>query len=168
MRKLTAVLSAKALQPAEWVRTGAVAPRRWAVAPGRPIAVDGEYTVATGGERKGPPAKGPKPYIAVVLMESPGRGGSDPLYEESVVLVYATDDADARCRAERRARSREAGCHGSLDDRGETVAWCFKRVVDVSAALDEDLTQDADLYARQFRDYAAYERFEPLLSGEEL
>ncbi len=41
-------------------------------------------------------------------------------------------------------------------------------MVDVSAVLDEDLTQDADLYARHFRDYAAYQRFEPLLSGEEL
>ncbi|OKI04599.1 hypothetical protein A6A06_07445 [Streptomyces sp. CB02923] len=155
---------AKVLQPAEWVRTGTVPTRRWAVAHGRSIADVGECAVATGGERKGP-ARGPRPYIAMVLMESPGEGGSDPLYEESVILVYATDDADARSRAERRARSREAK---PLGDRGETVSWCFKRVVDVSAALDEDLTQDADLYARHFRDYAAYERFEPLLSGEEL
>ncbi|KOT92398.1 hypothetical protein ADK86_20735 [Streptomyces sp. NRRL F-5755] len=96
-------------------------------------------------------------------MESPGTGGSDPLYEESVVLVYATDEADARKRAERRARSRETSY---LNDRGETVSWSLKRVVDVSAVLDEDLTQDADLYARHFRDYAAYERFEVRLSGE--
>ncbi|MEU3544166.1 DUF4288 domain-containing protein [Streptomyces paromomycinus] len=135
--------------------------------------------MATGGQHE-PRDSGPRPYIAVVLMESPGKGdggslgesggspgerGGDPLYEESVLLVYATDEADARRRAERRARSRETSY---LNDRGETVSWCFKCVVDVSAALDEDLTQDADLYARHFRDYAAYERFEPLLSGEEL
>ncbi|MFI2235424.1 DUF4288 domain-containing protein [Streptomyces chrestomyceticus] len=143
--------------------------------------------MATGAQHE-PRDSGPRPYIAVVLMESPGKGGGgslgegggspgeggrgslgerggDPLYEESVLLVYATDEADARRRAERRARSREASY---LNDRGETVSWCFKCVVDVSAALDEDLTQDADLYARHFRDYAAYERFEPLLSGEEL
>ncbi|GCD45683.1 hypothetical protein GKJPGBOP_05420 [Streptomyces paromomycinus] len=173
------MLNAKVFHPAERVRTGAVPQRRWAVAHARFTAEDGECAVATGGQHE-PRDSGPRPYIAVVLMESPGKGdggslgesggspgerGGDPLYEESVLLVYATDEADARRRAERRARSRETSY---LNDRGETVSWCFKCVVDVSAALDEDLTQDADLYARHFRDYAAYERFEPLLSGEEL
>ncbi|MEF3113127.1 DUF4288 domain-containing protein [Streptomyces chrestomyceticus] len=174
------MLNAKVFHPAERVRTGAVPQRRWAVAHARFTAEDGECAVAAGGQHETRDS-GPRPYIAVVLMESPGRGGGgspgeggggslgerggDPLYEESVLLVYATDEADARRRAERRARSREASY---LNDRGETVSWCFKCVVDVSAALDEDLTQDADLYARHFRDYAAYERFEPLLSGEEL
>ncbi|WP_033037329.1 DUF4288 domain-containing protein [Streptomyces monomycini] len=166
------MLNAKAFQPAERVRTGSVPRRRWAVAHARSIAEEGEYAVATGEERE-VPVGGPRPYIAIVLMESPGKGGGgvlgegggDLLYEESVLLVHAADEADARRRAERRARSRETSY---LDDRGETVSWCFKCVVDVSAALDEDLTQDADLYARHFRDYAAYERFEPLLSGEEL
>lgn len=173
------MLNAKVFHPAERVRTGAVPQRRWAVAHARFTAEDGECAVATGGQHE-PRDSGPRPHIAVVLMESPGKGdggslgesggspgerGGDPLYEESVLLVYATDEADARRRAERRARSRETSY---LNDRGETVSWCFKCVVDVSAALDEDLTQDADLYARHFRDYAAYERFEPLLSGEEL
>ncbi|MEV5592599.1 DUF4288 domain-containing protein [Streptomyces sp. NPDC052496] len=158
------MLNVKVLQPAEWVRTGTVPTRRWAVAHGRSITEGGECAVATGG-RQDVPVKGPRPYIAMVLMESPGKGGGDPLYEESVMLVYAADDADARSRAERRARSRETSY---LNDRGESVSWRFKCVVDVSATLDEDLTQDADLYARHFRDYAAYERFEPLLSGEEL
>ncbi|WP_199810690.1 DUF4288 domain-containing protein [Streptomyces rimosus] len=159
------MLNPQVFQPAERARTESVPPRRWAVAHGRSAAEDSECAVATGTERKGGPARGLRPHIAVVLMESSGTGGSDPLYEESVVLVYAADEADARNRAERRARSREAGY---LNDRGETVTWTFKRVVDVCAVLDEDLTQDADLYARHFRDYAAYERFEPLLSGEEL
>ncbi|MEU4199447.1 DUF4288 domain-containing protein [Streptomyces sp. NPDC045470] len=180
------MLNAKVFQPAERVRTGSVPQRRWAVAHARSVVEDGERAVATGGQQEVRDS-GPRPYIAVVLMESPGEGGGtpgegggtpgesgggsrgggggDPLYEESVLLVYATDEADARRRAERRARSRETSY---LNDRGETVSWCFKCVVDVSAALDEDLTQDADLYARHFRDYAAYERFEPLLSGEEL
>ncbi|MFH8405057.1 DUF4288 domain-containing protein [Streptomyces sp. NPDC018019] len=159
------MLNPKVLQPAERVRTESVPPRRWAVAHGRSAAEDSGHAVATDAERKGGLAIGPRPHIAVVLMESPGTGGSDPLYEESVVLIYAADEADARRRAERRARSRETSY---LNDRGETVSWCFKRVVDVCAVLEEDLTQDADLYARHFRDYAAYERFEPLLSGEEL
>ncbi|MFH8347030.1 DUF4288 domain-containing protein [Streptomyces sp. NPDC018045] len=158
------MLNAKILQPAEWVRTGSVPPSRWAVAHGRSVTEAGECAVATGGEQE-VPVRGPRPYIAMVLMESPGEDGRDPLYEESVMLVYATDDADARHRAERRARSRETSY---LNELGETVSWSFKCVVDASAALDEDLTQDADLYARHFRDYAAYERFEPLLSGEEL
>ncbi|MGW7551286.1 DUF4288 domain-containing protein [Streptomyces rimosus] len=159
------MLHPKVLQPAERVRTESVPPRRWAVAHGRSAAEETECVLATDAEREGGPVRGLRPHIAVVLMESPGTGGSDPLYEESVVLVYAADEADARKRAERRARSRETSY---LNDRGETVSWSLKRVVDVSAALDEDLTQDADLYARHFRDYGAYERFEPLLSGEEL
>ncbi|OSZ60311.1 hypothetical protein OQI_11505 [Streptomyces pharetrae CZA14] len=54
-----------------------------------------------------------------------------------------------------------------LDDRRQTVGRRLKAVVDVREAEDTDLTEDADLYTRRFRDWAAYERIGPLLSRDD-
>jgi hypothetical protein len=74
----------------------------------------------------------------------------------------------------RKRRSNGAARHGQAQETsyrnadGETISWVLKHVVDVNSVLDADLSQDADLYSRHFRDYDAYQRFEPLLSGEQL
>ncbi|KOG86242.1 DUF4288 domain-containing protein [Streptomyces varsoviensis] len=105
-------------------------------------------------------------YVAIILMESAAeRPGRRPLYREDVALIHAPDEATARLRAEERGRGAEAAF---LNERGEMICWRLRAVVDVAAVLDEDLSHDADLYARHFRDLDAYERFEPLLRGEEL
>ncbi|MFB9521877.1 DUF4288 domain-containing protein [Streptomyces cremeus] len=106
------------------------------------------------------------PYIAIVLMES-SSDSTDyvPLYQEDVVLIHAPDEDTARRAAEERARKSESTF---LNESGETISWRLKRIVDVQEAQDADLTRDADLYTRHFRDYDSYEKFDPLLSGEEL
>ncbi|MEU8568890.1 DUF4288 domain-containing protein [Streptomyces pathocidini] len=124
---------------------------------------------ADGGGHDRPEAAGDGatvPYVAIVLMEaSSDRAGHPPLFQENVVLVHARDEEAARDRVELRARRAETSY---LNDQGETVTWKLRTVVDVREAEDPDLTRDADLYSRHFRDYASYERFEPLLSGEEI
>lgn len=102
------------------------------------------------------------PFVALVVMEA-ATAGADPLYQENLVLVHAPDEASARARVEQRARDAETGY---LNDRGQTVTWRLKAVVDVRQAEDTDLAKDADLYTRHFRDWAAYERVEPLLSRD--
>ncbi|MEV0982243.1 DUF4288 domain-containing protein [Streptomyces sp. NPDC049915] len=102
------------------------------------------------------------PFVALVVMEATGAG--EPLFQENVVLVHAPDETSARQRVERRAREAETDY---LNDQGQTVSWRLKAIVDVKEAEDTDLGRDADLYTRHFRDWAAYERVEPLLSREE-
>ncbi|GHH40749.1 DUF4288 domain-containing protein [Streptomyces candidus] len=106
------------------------------------------------------------PYIAIVLMESSSDSAEYvPLYQEDIVLIHARDEDAARHAAEQRARRSESSF---LNEDGQKITWRLKTIVDVQEAQDTDLTQDADLYSRHFRDYVAYEKFEPLLSGEEL
>ncbi|MFJ9418993.1 DUF4288 domain-containing protein [Streptomyces sp. NPDC101227] len=106
------------------------------------------------------------PHVAIVLMEARSEAADRPsLFQESFLLVHAPDEKAARERVERRAREAETGYR---NEQGETVVWRLRAIVDVKEAEDTDLTRDADLYTRHFRDYASYERFEPLLSGEEI
>jgi hypothetical protein len=47
----------------------------------------------------------------------------------------------------------------------------LQQVVDVNSVLDDDFDaaeDGVDLYARHFRNYDAYQSFEPLLSKEQL
>ena len=107
-----------------------------------------------------------EPYIAVVLYEATSDSPAhEPLYREDVVLIRATDE-DAAREAVRRRTENETG--GYRNEDGELITWTCKRVVDVARALADDLTGDADLYARHFRDFTAYQQFEPLLSGDAL
>ncbi|WP_433545996.1 DUF4288 domain-containing protein [Streptomyces sp. CA-294286] len=106
------------------------------------------------------------PYIAIVLMESSSDSRDYvPLYQENIVLIHARDEDAARQAAERRSRQSESSF---LNEGGQKITWRLKTIVDVQEAQDADLTRDADLYSRHFRDHVSYEKFEPLLSGEEL
>ncbi|MDG9712118.1 DUF4288 domain-containing protein [Streptomyces sp. DH10] len=119
-------------------------------------------------DRTGAEQPGPQPYIALVVMEattaSPAAGAEEqPLYQENIVLVHATDERSARERVERRAHEAETSY---VNDRQETVTWRLRAIVDVKEAEDTDLGRDADLYTRHFRDWAAYERVESLLARD--
>lgn len=92
-----------------------------------------------------------------------GRDTGAAAVQENFVLVHATDERSARERVERRAREAETSY---LNDRQETVTWRLRAIVDGKEAEDTDLGGDADLYMRHFRDWAAYERVEPLLARE--
>lgn len=105
---------------------------------------------------------GKVPHIAILLFKS---SGTPPLYSEDFVLLYAESADEAERKAVERGRLEETSY---LSATGETVTWTFERVVDVNAALEDDLTRDADLYSRNFRNMTAYQAFEPKLSGEDL
>lgn len=105
------------------------------------------------------------PYIAILLSESSSGADREPLFCEDIVLIHATSTDDARVRAAQRG---ESASTTYLTADGAEVRWTFVQVVDVAPILDEDLTQDADLYARFFRNQRAYREFEPLLGGTPL
>jgi hypothetical protein len=104
-------------------------------------------------------------YIAILLYESAAPlPDYVPLYEESILLLIATSQEEAEDKARRYAEKPNV----YLNELGETITWTLKHVVDVNPILYAGFNDEAELYARHFRNYAAYRSFEPRLSGEEL
>lgn len=102
-------------------------------------------------------------YIAVGVFAGRCGGASEPtLYEENFSLVKASclDQAQVRAR-----KLFEARAHGYRNQDGEKVEWALEELVDVAPLVDGTLVDGAELYARFFRDYTAYRRFEPALDG---
>jgi hypothetical protein len=105
-------------------------------------------------------------YVAVLVSESSSDAPDHvPLYEESFVLLRAASHEEAAERAHALGEREQASYR---NESGETITWTLKHVVDVSDVVDDTLDDGATVYARHFRAYDAYRRFEPLLSGEEL
>lgn len=104
-------------------------------------------------------------YAAVLVLEgSADRPDQASLYEETIVVVLARSVEEARERATEHGRGRE---HAYRSGTGAVITWRLAEIVDV-AEVDGPLDDGAEVYTRHFRDYAAYRRFEPLLSGEPL
>ncbi|WP_280435689.1 DUF4288 domain-containing protein [Nocardia carnea] len=104
---------------------------------------------------------GRQPFIAITLYEfSSDAEGYQPLYREDVSLIYAESEEEARAVTAARFRS-EAGTY--KNEAGNNITVSPKEIVDVASALVDDLSEDCDLYARHFRDFAAYSKMEPLL-----
>lgn len=102
-------------------------------------------------------------YIAVLLYESTtSSGDKKPLYQESFVLLQATNAEEARSLALEHARQQETQYQ---NPQGEVIHWRLRQLVDVNPVLDEELKHGSELYARHFRNYDAYHAFEPLLGG---
>jgi len=105
-------------------------------------------------------------YIAILLNSSSSEApGHQPLWQEETVLIHAVDEHEARRRAQRRG---ESGRTDFANAAGEVIRWRFEGVIDVAEVLESDLSGDADLYCRHFRNIEAYRAFEPLISGETL
>ena len=103
-------------------------------------------------------------YIAVILYKS-SSDSQAPLYEECFTLIEANSIEKARKRTEDYAKEAE---HSYVGGNGKTIFVSLERIVDVNNVLDEDLKDGADIYARHFRNFAAYSSFEPLISGEDI
>lgn len=106
-------------------------------------------------------------YTAVSTFETASDAESyEPLYSEEISAVEASTDEEAKARAIAQGKASE---HSYKNQYGETISVKFKAVIDVQAPVDETaLSAEGTIYVRHFRDYSAYEAFEPLLSGKEL
>ncbi|MDQ1293240.1 MAG: hypothetical protein QG608_1121 [Actinomycetota bacterium] len=103
-------------------------------------------------------------FIALLLSRSSSdRPGYRPLWQEDMVLIRATSLPEGKARAKARGERAQTSY---ANESGETITWTFDRVVDIAEALEDDLSGDADLYSRAFRNYQAYADFEPMLNGE--
>ncbi|QBD83167.1 DUF4288 domain-containing protein [Ktedonosporobacter rubrisoli] len=101
-------------------------------------------------------------YIAVLLYESAADAQDyQPLYEECFILVKAA----TREEAEKQAIAYAGQPYSYTNEYGEKITWSLKRIVDINKVLDDQLNGVSELYARHFRNYAAYRLFEPHLDG---
>lgn len=102
-------------------------------------------------------------YVAVLLYESTSPDpGYTPLFEEAILLLQAASDDEARTKAQTHGNQSRTSFKNAL---GQTIVWSLKHVVDVSEMLVDGPVDGAEIYARHFRDYAAYRKFEPMLEG---
>ena len=107
-------------------------------------------------------------YSAVLVFESSSPApGYAPLYEEQIVLFVASSEAEARAKAIAYGQQEEFSYQNCY---GETIFVTFKQLVEVQSSLyeGEQIEAGTEVYSRYFRDYAAYEAFEPLLRGQAL
>ncbi|GAX41053.1 hypothetical protein NIES4075_20210 [Tolypothrix sp. NIES-4075] len=107
-------------------------------------------------------------YIAIILYKSSSdKPDYQPLYQESFVLVKASSLESAKEKAIKHGKNENVSY---TNENGETITWSLQQVVDVNSVLDDDFDSSedcVDLYARHFRNYEAYQSFEPLLSKDE-
>ena len=102
-------------------------------------------------------------YAGVLVTKSASdREDYVPLFEESVVVVTALDEDEARRKIQALAARESQTSYLTAD--GARVSWELVHVLDVQA-LRTAPEDGATVYARHFRDYEAYRRFEPLLDG---
>jgi len=101
-------------------------------------------------------------FVCLLLLEATSDDPGDaPLYEETFALVKADSEATAR----RRVHS-ETGELQYENAAGFTVTWRLKKIIDINAPLDTELTEFTELYSRHFRNLRAYQDFEPLEGGK--
>lgn len=105
-------------------------------------------------------------YAAVLVFESSSNEDNhQPLYEESVVLVEASSEENAEERAIQLGKAQETSYQ---NQDGQTINHRFKCLLEVQLVQDDQIKHGSTVYSRHFRDYAAYENFEPLLNGQSL
>ncbi|WP_083934135.1 DUF4288 domain-containing protein [Sciscionella marina] len=112
------------------------------------------------------PKEGEKRVYAALLVFESSCSNPDylPLYEETVSLVLAPSDQEARAKAYDHGRQRETSYHNA---DGQLISWSLKHVVDVKE-VEDHVSDGAEIYTRHFRDYSAYRAFEVQLSNNEL
>ncbi|QKQ77892.1 DUF4288 domain-containing protein [Nostoc sp. TCL240-02] len=108
-------------------------------------------------------------YIAIILYKSSSdQADYQTLYQESFVLIKAASLEEAKEKALNHSKNESISY---TNENEETITWSLQQVVDVNSVLydDFDSSKDiVDLYTRHFRNYEAYQSFEPLLSKEQL
>jgi Domain of unknown function (DUF4288) len=92
-------------------------------------------------------------YSAALLFERihPTRTGraKEPLWEESVILVDASSEEDAREKAEAFGK-KEAISFQAIS--GERVEWRLVEVVDIHEIQDRDLKSGTEVFSRFLND----------------
>ncbi|HEX2574449.1 MAG TPA: DUF4288 domain-containing protein [Polyangia bacterium] len=95
--------------------------------------------------------------VVVINKISIAAPDDEPMYEESIFLVYASSRDEASAKAEVFAKQAETSY---LNSDGETVTWSFQEVLSVYEISDQDraLVDGDEIYSRLFHDDEAHRR----------
>jgi hypothetical protein len=105
-------------------------------------------------------------YTVVLVFETSSDSSSDrPLYSEEFFSIEAASDTEAKEKAIAKGKASE---HNYKNREGDTITVTFKTLVDVQEPLEATPQNEGVIYVRHFRNYQAYELFEPMLKGESL
>jgi hypothetical protein len=86
-------------------------------------------------------------FAASLLFKSrhPDDPRSEFLWQESIVLVHASNEDEARREAERIAKEAE---HEYVAAAGNLVRWTFERIESIHSILSETLENGTEVFAR--------------------
>jgi Domain of unknown function (DUF4288) len=89
-------------------------------------------------------------YAAKLLFQSEidGSCAEEPLLEESIRILIAANEDEARDGAVEIGRAAE---HSYLNETGETVWWRFREVQEIQDLCVSELTQGTEVFSRLFR-----------------
>jgi Domain of unknown function (DUF4288) len=89
-------------------------------------------------------------FTASLLYKSrhPDHPQSEFLWEESIVLIRASSEEEARREAERIGKDGE---HDYVAAAGNLVHWTFEQVESVQAILDDALNHGTEVFSRFLR-----------------
>lgn len=103
-------------------------------------------------------------FVAVILYESSSNTPNyEKLYEESFILLKAESLKEAEEKAEVVAQLEQSQYQNEF---GETITWSMKQIIDVNWIGGSEPTDGATIYSRHFRNFMAYQQFEPYLGGK--
>lgn len=76
-----------------------------------------------------------------------GHEDSDPLCEESIIVVRADNEPNARKSAERLAAKME---HGYENEQAERIEWKFAGILEVQDLCEELIENGTEVFSRLF------------------
>ena len=83
------------------------------------------------------------PWFSVRYFSECVLDDAEDLYEESILLIHADDDARARTKGEAAARGAN---HSYANSTAEDVRWEFREVLDVKQLLDDEIHDGSEIY----------------------
>jgi hypothetical protein len=86
-------------------------------------------------------------YSARLLLESVVKDddATETLFEDRVVLLRASSDAEAKAKAHRIGKSQE---QEYLNADGAAVRWVFRELLDINPLYDNQLEEGSEVYSQ--------------------
>lgn len=91
------------------------------------------------------------------------KNGAEPLWEDRIILIEATDAAEAKGKAKELGLSEE---HGFKVSETDSVKWMFDSVERVYEVDGEKFFQGLEIFSRFLRDSEVANLKKPFTNGE--
>jgi hypothetical protein len=82
-------------------------------------------------------------------IHDPATSENEPLWEESILLIEAASEEEARQTGARLGRSKN---HEYISASGDLVKWRFEKVESVCEILDDTISSGTEVFSRFLRE----------------